>query len=226
MQYKLLDLFCCGGGAGVGYKRSGFDVVGVDIKNQPEYPNFFIQADAVAYLKAHGNSFDAIHASPPCQGYSSHVSSASSKYVPTKGKDEPMLIGVLREILNEIGKPYVIENVIGARSYMNANLLLCGTMFDLPIARHRLFETNFFIPQPEHPKCKGVAKRFAAKKKWDYRDMSVTGKGRRAGTSERWKEIMGIDWDLRQSQISEAIPPAYTKYIGCHLNQNLNKPNQ
>ena len=130
MRYRLLDLFCCGGGAGVGYARSGFTVTGIDIKNQPEYPYEFIECDAVEYLQEHGHKFDAIHASPPCQAYSSHVTSSSSKFVPTKGKDEPMLIGVLRDILNEIGKPYVIENVIGARQHMDANLMLCGTMLD------------------------------------------------------------------------------------------------
>ncbi|MGB1728845.1 MAG: hypothetical protein ACPHF2_02550 [Crocinitomicaceae bacterium] len=223
-EFKLLDLFCCGGGAGVGYARSGFTVTGIDIKNQPEYPYEFIECDAVEYLQKHGHKFEAIHASPPCQAYSSHVTSSSSKFVPTKGKDEPMLIGVLRDILNEIGKPYVIENVIGARQHMDANLMLCGTMFGLPISRHRLFESNFFIPQPEHPKCRGVAKKFAADNGWEYRDMSVTGKGRHAGTSERWKQIMGIDWDLRQSQLAEAIPSSYTKYIGDVLiNQLIEK---
>lgn len=213
----LLDLFCCGGGASEGYSRAGFTVTGVDIQAQPEYRHTFHQGDALEYLEAYGDTFDVIHASPPCQGYSSHVSSASSAWTPTKGKDEPRLIGHVRELCQRIGKPYVIENVMGARRSMNANLMLCGTMFGLPIARHRLFETSMWIPQPNHEDCRGVAKRFAAEKGWEYRDMSVTGKGRRAGTSARWKEILGITWNLRQSQLAEAIPPAYTEYIGTYI---------
>lgn len=211
---RLLDLFCCGGGASEGYAQAGFDVTGVDIQPQPEYRHDFVCADALVFLLEHGKEFDIIHASPPCQGYSAHVSSASSKWVPTKGKDEPRLISDVRDLLQHIGKPYIIENVMGARQDMHANLQLCGTMFGLPIARHRLFETTMLITQPVHENCRGVAKRFAAEKGWEYRDMSVTGKGRRTGTSERWKEIMGIDWDLKQSQLAEAIPPAYTQYIG------------
>ena len=217
IEYTLLDLFCCGGGASEGYSRAGFTVTGVDIKPQPEYRHTFAEGDALEYLEAYGGRFDLIHASPPCQGYSAHVSSASSATAMTKGKDEPRLISHVRELLQKIGKPYVIENVMGARRDMAANLQLCGTMFGLPIARHRLFETSMFITQPNHKDCRGVAKRFAAEKGWEYRDMSVTGKGRRTGTSERWKEIMGITWHLRQNQIAEAIPPAYTEYIGTEI---------
>lgn len=218
-QPHLLDLFCCGGGASRGYAAAGFTVTGVDIEPQPNYPFAFIQADALEYVEAHGHEYDAIHASPPCQGYSPHVSSASSEWVPTKGKDEPKLIAPLRAILERVGKPYVIENVVGARGDLRVSLMLCGTMFGLPLARHRLFESNILIPQPEHDTCKGVAKRFAAEKGWEYRDMSVTGKGRRKGTADRWKEILGLpaDADLTQHQLAECIPPAYTAYIGRFL---------
>lgn len=211
---KCLDLFCCAGGAGVGYSRAGFEVTGIDIEQQDNYPLNFIKADALIYLKEHGHEYDLIHASPPCQGYSKHVSSKSSQWVPTLGKDEPRLIAAVRELLREVGKPYVIENVSGASGDMLVNLVLCGTMFGLPICRHRLFETSFAVTQPVHPKCRGVAKSYAAKRGWEYRDMSVTGKGRHAGTTARWKEIMGIDWDMTQHQMAEAIPPAYTEYIG------------
>jgi DNA (cytosine-5)-methyltransferase 1 len=115
------------------------------------------------------------------------------------------------------GKPWVIENVVGARDELMTTFMLCGTMFGLPLARHRLFETSELIMQPEHPACRGVAKRYAEERGWEYRDMSVTGKGRRAGTSERWAEIMGIDWPLTQHQLAEAIPPAYTEWIGRQL---------
>ncbi len=214
---RVLDLFCCEGGAARGYAAAGMEVVGIDIENRGKnYPFEFHQADAIAYLLAHGRKFDLIHASPPCQGYSPHVSSRSSKWVPTLGKDEPRLIEPLRAALEAVNRPYVIENVMGARDALNPNLLLCGTMFDLPISRHRLFETSFAVKQPEHGQCRGVAKRFAAERGWEYRDMSVTGKGRRAGTAERWREIMGIhdEHPMSQSAIAEAIPPAFSLYIG------------
>lgn len=216
---KLLDLFCCGGGASRGYHSAGFDVTGVDIEPQPNYPFSFVQADALHYLAFYGLQYDAIHASPPCQGYSPHVSSAGSKWVPTEGKNEPKLIAPLRELLDSVGKPYVIENVMGARNDMRVSLQLCGTMFGLPLARHRIFESNIWIEQPEHRTCKGVAKSYAAERGWEYRDMTVTGKGRRAGTADRWKEILGLpaDANLTQHQLAEAIPPAYAQYIGRHL---------
>jgi DNA (cytosine-5)-methyltransferase 1 len=214
---RVLDLFCCEGGAARGYAAAGLEVVGIDIENRGKnYPYEFHQADAIAFLLEHGREFDLIHASPPCQGYSPHVSSASSKWVPTLGKDEPRLIEPLRAALQQVNRPYVIENVMGARAALNSNLMLCGTMFGLPISRHRIFETSFQISQPEHPQCRGVAKRFAAERGWEYRDMSVTGKGRRAGTAERWREIMGIhdEIPMSQSAIAEAIPPAFAQYIG------------
>lgn len=214
MKLKCLDLFCCGGGASAGYARAGFYVTGVDIQAQPGYPFAFERGDAIQYLVENWNRFDFIHASPPCQGYSKHVSSASSRYVKTKGMDEPRLIAGLREILQSIQRPWVIENVSGARSDMNATLVLCGTMFGLPISRHRLFESSFVIEQPEHPRCRGVAKQYAEKHGWEYRDMSCTGKGRRVGTADRWAQILGIEHPMTQHQLTECIPPAYTEHIG------------
>jgi hypothetical protein len=207
----------------MGYSLAGFEVVGVDIEPQPGYPFKFVRGDALEYLAKHGREFNKLHASPPCQGYSSHVSSRSSQYVPTLGKDEPMLIDDVRALCIATGVPYTIENVMGARSHMQANLTLCGTMFGLPISRHRLFETSFAITQPEHGKCSGVAKRFAAARGWEYRDMSVTGKGRRKGTADRWSELLGITWKLSQHQLAEAIPPAYTRYIGQQFLANNSK---
>jgi DNA (cytosine-5)-methyltransferase 1 len=208
---RALDLFCCAGGAGMGLHRAGFEVVGVDIRPQPNYPFEFHQADALEYSL---DGFDFIWASPPCQGYSSHVSSRSSQFVPTKGKDEPRLIAAIRERLVASGTHWAIENVVGARGEMDVTLTLCGSMFGLPIARHRVISTSFFIFHPPHESCRGIAKRYAAARGWEYRDMSVTGKGRRKGTSLRWSEIMGIDWPMRQAEMSEAIPPAYSEFIG------------
>lgn len=200
----------------MGYHRAGFDVVGVDINPQPHYPFEFIQADALTYPL---DGFVAIHASPPCQGYSPHVSSASSEWAGTKGRDEPRLTEPVRDRLGASGLPYVIENVVGAP--LRGPTLLCGTMFALPIPRHRLFETSFRIAPfdvPRHRDCRGVAKRYAEVAGWDPRDMTVTGKGRHAGTKERWAEIMGWpDYQGTQHGLREAIPPAYTEWIGAQL---------
>jgi DNA (cytosine-5)-methyltransferase 1 len=212
---RLLDLFCCGGGAARGYAQAGFDVVGVDIRPQPEYPYEFHQGDAIEYLRLHGRDFDLVHASPPCQGYSSHVT-GTGQWDRTEGKNEPRLIGETREAAIEAGRPYIIENVIGAVGSMGFSIVLCGTMFGLPITRHRLFETSLPMLAPSHPGCRGVAKDYAQQRGWEYRDMSVTGKGRRAGTAGRWKEILGIPVGeaMTLHQLRESIPPAYTRYLG------------
>lgn len=218
MTMRLLDLFCCAGGATRGYQRAGFHVTGVDIRQQPNYcGDEFVQDDAIAFLRGHGHKFDAIHASPPCQGYSLHVTSASSGTAGTKGRDEPRLATDVRALLRRSGRPWVMENVMGARRDLRASLLLCGTMFGLPIPRHRLFESSELIMSPEHPSCRGVALAYARERGWDPRDMTVTGKGRRAGTTQRWQEVMGIDWHTTQHELREAIPPAYTEYIGRRL---------
>lgn len=144
MAYRLLDLFCCAGGSGEGYRRAGFEVTGVDIMPQPRYMagrGTFIQADALEYLKEHGAEFDAIHASPPCQRYSSMTKGR------WKDRQHPDLIAPTRDLLKAIGKPWIIENVPGAP--LKYAVLLCGTMFGLQtpegsqLRRHRLFETSF-----------------------------------------------------------------------------------
>lgn len=117
---RLLDLFCGAGGAGEGYRRAGFEVVGVDIKPQPKNPHRFIQGDALEYLAEHGGEYDAIHASPPCQAH------CDLKHM-WNAKDNPDLIGPTRELLQKIGRPYIIENVEGAP--LISPIILCGTMF-------------------------------------------------------------------------------------------------
>ena len=215
MKPRILDLFCGGGGAADGYARAGWEVVGVDIDPQPHYPFEFIQADALTFLTGFGGGYyDAIHASPPCQPYSKAVTSRSSKWNDTLGKDEPALIEPLRLLLRDTRLPYVIENVADARPHLCNPVTLCGSMFGLDIPRHRLFETNWPLMQPDHPVCRGMAKRAAARRGWDYRDMSVTGKGRNAGTADRWAELLGMDRVMRQHDLKEAIPPAFTEHVG------------
>lgn len=206
---KILDLFCGGGGISVGYHRAGLDVEGVDInKNcKKNYPFKFYNADAIDFLLDNINNYDVIHASPPCQGYSKHVTNIESR-------NTPRLISTLRDIFIENNIIYIIENVVGAKNDMINPIELCGTMFNLPIRRHRLFETNLPIEAPKHPKCIGVAKQYAEERGWDYRDMSVTGHSRYSGTKYRWMEIMDIDWNMTCHEIVESIPPAYSEYLG------------
>lgn len=207
----LLDLFCKQGGASMGYHRAGFDVVGVDMEPQPRYPFEFHQADALEYLAAHGDEFDAIHASPPCQAY--------TRAQKINGNNHPDLIRPARAELDEIGLPYVIENVPGAPLLPNRTIELCGAMFGLGTYRHRLFETYDFAPTvPGHPEhVTPIAKMGRAPKAGQF--MHIVGN---FSGVDRARRAMGIDWMTRDG-LREAIPPAYTEYIGKQLIAALQK---
>ena len=209
----LLDLFSGAGGAAFGYYLAGFRVIGVDVVNQPHYPFEFHQEDALEYLVEHGQEFDAIHASPPCQAYS--VASVIHR---NNGKEYPDLILKTRELLNKSSRHWIIENVPGAP--LLSPIMLCGLMFELRVFRHRLFETSFLIVPPEHPSHKGkrigegyysVAGSSGRWKSWGTVKRNVS-----KGTVKEWRESMGIDWMTRK-ELTQAIPPAYTEYIGRHL---------
>ncbi len=209
---KLLDLFCCAGGAGVGYSRAGFEVVGIDIDPQPNYPLPFVQTDALNLDPKFIAMFDAIHASPPCQSY--------SDLAKRNGNADawPRLIEPIREILIRSGLPYVIENVEGAP--LRNPVMLCGTMFKgLRVLRHRLFESNFPILTPthgRHPKVHTFDKRKSHFGKTnDMRDfVQVTGGGNCTIAAAR--DAMGINW-MTKNELNESIPPAYTQFIGKQL---------
>lgn len=205
----LLDLFCGAGGAAAGYHRAGFDVVGVDLAPQPRYPFAFLQADALAYLRLCGAGFDAVHASPPCQRYS------ALKHLAGEGHQD--LVGAVREALLAAGRPYVIENVPGAP--LRDPVLLCGTMFQtLRVYRHRLFETSFPLPQPDHPPHVARfprAGRGAGPDGW----ISVAG---HVGNVAAARAAMGIDW-MSRDELAEAVPPPYTEYIGRQLRRCLQR---
>jgi DNA (cytosine-5)-methyltransferase 1 len=213
---KLLDLFCCAGGVAVGYNRAGFEVVGVDIEPQPNFPFEFVHADALKLPMEFLQSFDAIHASPPCQSYSDLAKRNGN------GHEWPRLIEPVREMLIATGKAYVIENVDGAPLINPA--VLCGTMFKgLRVLRHRLFESNFLIivpPHGKHPRCHTFDKRKSQYGKTD--DMvdfvSVNGGGNCSIAAAR--DAMGIDW-MTKGELNEAIPPAYTEFIGRQLLKHL-----
>lgn len=209
---RLLDLFCCAGGAGVGYARAGFDVVGIDNTAQPRYPLSFIQADALKLESEFIATFDAIHASPPCQSYSDLAKRNRNAH------EWPRLIEPVREMLIKTGLPYIIENVDGA-PLINP-IILCGTMFKgLRVIRHRLFETNFPVlipPHGKHPICHTFDKRKSQYGKTDeMRDfVSVNGGGNCSVVAAR--DAMGIDW-MTKNEMNEAIPPVYTQFIGKQL---------
>jgi DNA (cytosine-5)-methyltransferase 1 len=209
---RLLDLFCCAGGAAVGYHRAGFEVVGIDIKPQPNYPFPFIQTDALELDPKFISTFDAIHASPPCQSYSDLAKRNGN------ADQWPRLIDPVRALLTASGLPYIIENVEGAP--LKSPVMLCGTMFKgLRVLRHRLFEANFPILTPKHgphPKVHTFDKRKSHFGKTnDMLDfVQVTGGGNCTIAAAR--DAMGIDW-MTKNEMNEAIPPAYTRFIGKQL---------
>lgn len=201
---KVLDLFCCGGGAGMGYFQAGFDVTGVDIIFQSRYPFDFIQDDAFDYLEKHYKEFDFIHASPPCQAY--------SQVTPVKNKsNHQKMIPKLRELLVKTGKDYCIENVAGAKHELKNPVMLCGSMFGLRTQRHRFFETSFNFNAPckcDHTEI-SLLVTTASKASRELRFRL----GMKPKTVKNAPLAYGIDW-MRFKELKEAIPPAYTKYIG------------
>ena len=210
---RLLDLFCCAGGAAVGYHRAGFEVVGVDNKPQPNYPYEFILGNALKLDPDFVRSFDAIHASPPCQSYSDLAKRNRN------GHMHPRLVEPTRKMLIESGLPYIIENVEGAP--LIDPVVLCGTMFrGLRVLRHRLFESNIALKVPphtkKHPKVHTLDKRKAHYGKTnDMIDfVQVTGGGNCSIVAA--KEAMGINW-MKKGELNEAIPPAYTTFLGKQL---------
>ncbi len=237
---RLLDLFCGAGGAAVGYSRAGFEVVGVDIKPQPHYPFKFAQLDALMTLDAllaggfmhvgpqngGGNGptggyfflddFAAIHASPPCQAYIQRNKNLVTKW--------PRLIEPMRCRLEAAYLPFVIENVPAAP--LRAAISLCGTGFGLPLLRHRIFETSFRLTEWAPP-----CNHWGTVASGDFAGVyAFGGKGHRHGRDDEgnkvrdpgsapgpaWEVAMGIDW-MTRDELSQAIPPAYTEFIGKQL---------
>ena len=206
---KLLDLFSGAGGAGMGYKWAGFDVTGVDIEHH-DYPvGEFHQADAVEFVTQYGHEFDAIHASPPCQRYSTMTRAESRA-------NHPDLVPVMRDLLVASGKPWVIENVVGSPLIDPARL--CGSSFGLGVRRHRVFEASFaIIPVPCDHKSQGQAVGvYGNPERREYRRPDGSKRGRKAGTTAEARSAMGIDW-MEWHDLTAAIPPAYTEHIGRQL---------
>jgi DNA (cytosine-5)-methyltransferase 1 len=236
---RLLDLFCGAGGAAMGYYRAGFDVVGVDIKPQPHYPFPFVQADALTFPL---DDFDLVHASPPCQVYSRTAKILEGKGLPNK---HPDLVGPLQDRLRRALVPYVIENVPG--SPLHKPVVLCGTQFGLRVYRHRLFEASVPLQAPSHQKhvlstgshrgySKGYPMVTVGGPNYNLAEaqaaMGMTKMGRppQLGTMlhvvghfsdvEAGRAALGAPW-MTRDELSQAIPPAYTEYIGRQLLAHL-----
>lgn len=218
----LLDLFCCEGGAAVGYHRAGFDVIGVDLDPQPLYPFPFICAEALAgldYILKRRN-VAAIHASPPCQRYSDLAKRNGN------ADSWPDMVAEVRAALERTGLPYVIENVEGAP--LIDPVRVCGTAFpkQLRVIRHRLFESNMSIegtPCRPHPLVFTYDKRKAhyGQLDQDTSFVQVTGGGNATVANKR--DAMGMPWASGHG-CNEAIPPAYTEFIGRQLIDQLKEP--
>ena len=206
MKPRLLDLFCGAGGAAMGYHRAGFEVVGVDIKPQPRYPFEFHQADALTYPL---DGFDAYHASPPCQAWCKYKNvhkDLEIKY--------PDVIAFIRVRLKDTEKPYIIENVPRA-PLADYIIRLCGSSFYLPIRRHRHFESNvaMLTPPCNHSWQKPQYPSSTDRKPMSRCTMEI---GSWDIPLSQQREGMGIDWMIVE-ELSEAVPPAYTEYIGKYL---------
>lgn len=215
---RLLDLFCGAGGCSTGYHRAGFEVVGVDNRPQKRYPFEFYEADALTFPT---EGFDVIHASPPCQRYS-RCKYRSPNYRAQVKQDHPDLVDPVRFRLRAMGVPYVIENVPEANLVNPA--MLCGTMFDgLRVYRHRHFECNGFTV--EAPRACNHTHRMG-KSKGEYHTLDkapfITCVGHNF-QARSGRIAMGIDWMTRR-ELSQAIPPAYTEWIGRQLIKQLFAP--
>lgn len=195
-QPIALDLYCCQGGASQGLADAGFQVVGVDIVAQPNYPFPFIRADAITTLPA---GFDFVWASPPCQ--------AHTLAQRIQGNEHPDLIEPTRAMLRAAGIPYVIENVVGAP--LENPIMLCGAMFGLRTYRHRLFECSFPVSQPFHPEHDAPNRKMGRPVR-DGEMMHIVGN---FSGVQKARDIMGTQW-MNRDGLREAIPPAFARHIG------------
>ena len=195
----------------MGYSLAGFDVTGVDLEPQPNYPFPFIQADALDVDLA---GYDVIHASPPCQAYALITAVAGER------EDHPALIAPVRERLLATGKPFIIENVESAKSEMVNWVRLCGSSFGLDVQRHRLFECGRWyplgVPPCAHhwqvPKYRNTDTRRTAPR----RIIGVHGHPNYPEEQALREKAMGIDW-MGWRELTQAIPPAYTEWLGLSL---------
>jgi DNA (cytosine-5)-methyltransferase 1 len=217
---RLLDLFCCQGGATRGYQMAGFAVTGVDVAPQPLYcGDRFIQADALEFIAEHGHEYDVLHASPPCQA----STTMSNRWRGKGGKADEWvsLIVPTREALIATGKPWILENVPGARSEMVAPIALHGGMFGLRVNRPRLFDSNMDLAQPPRAAKPhdpiGVYGKLDGRRLFTRADGTSQYAARSLEQAQAAMEMSWADWD----GCREAIPPAYTHFLGLQIMQAL-----
>jgi len=203
----VLDLFCNAGGAAMGYARAGFEVIGVDITYQPNYPFRFIEADALSLMTVRSWEGVALaHASPPCQ-HSAAITKGTNRH---RQHLHPNLHPRTKALLESAGIPYVIENPDS-----RPDVVLCGEMFGLGVLRHRNFELgNWSTAKPKHPKHRGYVRgmRHGVVREGPY--VAVYGKGGGKATVPEAQKAMGIDWTDVHEELVEMLPPAYTEWIG------------
>lgn len=201
---KAIDLYCCCGGSSLGIHNAGFDVTGVDITNDHEYPYKFIHSDVFDLDVEVFQDYDIIFASPPCQPFSI----AAKKWINKGYKFSDDLVDKTRQLLLKTGKPFVIENVVGAP--VRKDLVLCGEMFGLRVIRHRIFEIHgFTVLQPPHIKHKPPIRK---NKSW-YVQLAGHGCTSYSFKFEDWKKAIGIYHIHDKTHIVQAIPPKYSEYI-------------
>jgi hypothetical protein len=221
---RLLDLFCCAGGASVGYARAGFDVTGIDIADRPRYPYPLLQVDALAALslliKSGGvKRYALVHASPPCQADCALTQGTNRA---TRGQLHPRLLPPLRRLLVRAGVPYVIEQPNGGAP-IRKDVRLCGEMFGLGVLRHRNFELGgWAVQQPDHIAHRGFVRgmRHGVWREGPY--VAAYGDGGGKASVTEMQQAMGIDWTDARPELTEAIPPAYTHWLGtAHLSTGV-----
>ena len=216
---RVLDLFCGAGGAGMGYYRAGFVVAGVDHAPQPDYPFEFYEYDALDFVAERGHEYDVIHASPPCQAHT--PMSNRWRGTGSVADDRINMIGAVREALEATGRPYVIENVPGAKQHLRSPIMLHGGHFGLKVWRPRWFEISPSVKAPpKAPKPIGTVSIYGRPRLGpnDHRWLWKRADGSRllAATPDEARAAMEMPW-ADWGGISQAIPPAYTEYVGRQL---------
>jgi hypothetical protein len=224
--FRVLDAFCCIGGASEGYRRAfpGCHITGVDLQAQPDYRgDDFHRGDAVAFIRAHGHRFDFIHASPPRQGEGAPTKGTNAARNAALGRSCPRLIAPTRAALTATGRPWVMENVAG--SGVRKDLRLCGEMFGLAVLMHRYFELGgWTTTQPVHSAHRGYVRGW---RHGEYREgpyVAAYGKGGGKATVAEIRAAKRIDWSTNHLRLREALPPAYTEWIGNAYLTALNAP--
>ncbi|MEU3606596.1 DNA methylase [Streptomyces sp. NPDC035033] len=213
----LLDLFCCAGGAGTGYNWAGFTVVGVDIAPRPNYPFTFHQADALTFLAdlistGEIERFSFIHTSPPCQA--GCALTVGTNQAMGWGGTHVDLVPTTRTLLEASGLPYVIEQPNG-KAEIRKDVTLCGEMFSLGVLRHRNFELGrWSATRPAHPKHRGRVRGWRHGEFFDGPYVAAYGNGGGKPSIPELQAAMGIDWTDVREELTEAIPPAFSQWLG------------